>query len=246
MNHTALCVIPARYGSTRLPAKPLADLGGIRLIERVYARAAAAQTTRATLVATDDQRIATVITAAGGQAVLTSPELASGTERVAAVARQQAADIYVNVQGDEPFVRASDVDRLVRLLADNPSYAVASLYHSMDPSAREDPNVVKVVCAHNGQALYFSRAPIPYPRQGGTPETLQHIGLYAYRRSFLLGLADLPPSPLAEIESLEQLRFLQAGVPMIMGRTEPLAGPSIDTAEDLSRARAIIAQHPEA
>jgi 3-deoxy-D-manno-octulosonate cytidylyltransferase len=246
MNQTALCIIPARYGSTRLPAKPLADLGGCALIERVYARASAAQTTAATLVATDDERIAAVITAAGGQAVLTSAELASGTDRVAAVARDHPAEIYVNVQGDEPFVRAADVDRLVRLLRDNPGFAVASLCHPMAPSARDDPNTVKVVCAHNGQALYFSRAPIPYRRQDGPTQTLQHLGLYAYRREFLLDLDALPPSPLAETECLEQLRFLQAGVPMLMGRTEPLAGPSIDTAEDLAQARAIIVHDPEA
>jgi 3-deoxy-manno-octulosonate cytidylyltransferase (CMP-KDO synthetase) len=237
----AICVIPARYGSTRLPAKPLADLGGLPLIRHVYARAIEARTTAATLVATDDARIAAVITEAGGQAVLTSPDLASGTDRVAVVAAQFPADIYVNVQGDEPFVRAADIDHVVTLLADHPEYAVASLCHVMDPASRDDPNAVKVVCAHDGRALYFSRALIPYPRQGH-PETLQHIGLYAYRSAFLLALATLPPSPLAEAESLEQLRFLQAGVPILMGRTAPLAGPSIDTPADLERARAIFAR----
>jgi 3-deoxy-manno-octulosonate cytidylyltransferase (CMP-KDO synthetase) len=237
----AICVIPARYGSTRLPAKPLADLGGQPLIRRVYARAAKARTTAATLVATDDARIAAVITEAGGQAVLTSADLGSGTDRVAAVAARFPADIYVNVQGDEPFVRPADIDQAVRLLADHPEYAVASLCHAMDPALRDDPNAVKVVCAHDGRALYFSRAPIPYPRRG-QPETLQHIGLYAYRRAFLLALASLPASPLAEAESLEQLRFLQAGVPLLMGRTTPLSGPSIDTPEDLERARTILAR----
>lgn len=239
----ALCIIPARYGSTRLPAKPLADLGGQPLVRRVYARAAAATTTtEGTVVATDDARIVSVVMAGGGQAVLTRPDHASGTERVAEVAEKLAADIYVNVQGDEPFVRAGDIDRLVRLLADNPDYAVASLCHVIEPAERDNPNAVKVVCAHDGRALYFSRASIPYPRDGGAPETLQHLGLYAYRREFLLNLAELPDSPLATAESLEQLRFLQAGFSILMGRTTPPAGPSIDTPEDLERARAILAR----
>ena len=127
----AICVIPARYGSTRLPAKPLADLGGQPLIRRVYVRAAKARTTAATLVATDDARIVAVVTEAGGQAVLTNSNLNSGTDRVAAVAARFPADIYVNVQGDEPFVRPTDIDQAVHLLADHPEYAMASLCHGM-------------------------------------------------------------------------------------------------------------------
>jgi len=236
-----LCVIPARYASTRLPGKPLADLGGVPLICRVYARAAAARTTSGTLVATDDDRIAAVVASHGGQALLTRSDHPSGTDRVAEIARITEAEIYVNVQGDEPFVRPADIDALVTLLETHPAYAVASLYHVMDPVTRDDPAAVKVVCAHNGQALYFSRAAIPYPRDGGSSETLQHLGLYAYRREFLLHLAELPDSPLARAESLEQLRFLQAGVPMLMGRTSPPAGPSVDTPADLAKARALLA-----
>lgn len=241
----ALCVIPARYGSTRLPAKPLADIHGWPMIRHVYENAARAKLIDGVVVATDDRRIFDAVTAFGGRAVMTGAHHASGTERVVEVAGRLAARIYVNVQGDEPLVRPADVDRLVAMLESRPDRLVASLCHPMHPRDVDNPDAVKVVMAHNGDALYFSRAGIPYPRRPGAGH-LRHMGLYAYRRSFLQGYASLPPSPLADCEQLEQLRFLQAGIPIAMGLADPMPGPAVDTAADLEAVRAVLASRPPA
>ncbi|AGW15224.1 3-deoxy-manno-octulosonate cytidylyltransferase [Megalodesulfovibrio gigas] len=238
----ALCVIPARYGSTRLPAKPLADILGKPMIQHVYERAARATRLHGVVVATDDQRIMDVVAAFGGQAIMTSPDHASGTERIAEVAGRMEADIYVNVQGDEPLVRPADVDLLVELMESRPDRLVGSLCHPMDDMADLDnPNAVKLVLTHSNDAMYFSRAGIPYLRSPGAPH-FKHMGLYAYRREFLSRYQTLPASPLAQSEQLEQLRFLQAGIPIVMDFTDPMPGPAVDTAEDLDRVREVMAR----
>jgi len=235
-----LCVIPARYASTRLPGKPLADIHGKPLIRHVYERAARAARSDGLLVATDDTRIRDAVLAFGGQVRLTRPDHPSGTHRAAEVAAAVPADIYVNVQGDEPCLDPADIDRLADALAAHPDWDVASLCCPGTPEDLRTPHVVKVVCAHDGRALYFSRAPIPYPREAGPPP-LRHIGLYAYRREVLLRLSALPPSPLAQTEALEQLQFLQAGLVIGMVRTDSLPGPAVDTPEDLEAVRVLLA-----
>lgn len=236
-----LCVIPARYGSTRLRGKPLADILGKPMIQRVYENAARARCIDAIVVATDDRRIVHAVEAFGGKALMTSPTHCCGTERIAEVAATIDAAIYVNVQGDEPFVHPEDVDLLTEILTTRPNREVASLCHQLQEEDREDPNAVKVVLSHNQDAMYFSRAAIPFQR-GPEAATFRHIGLYAYRRSFFRRYAALPPSPLAEAEQLEQLRLLQADIPIAMALTQSLVGQSVDTQEDLDSARRMWAQ----
>lgn len=240
----ALCVIPARYASSRLPGKPLADIHGQPMIRRVYERAAQARSLDGLLVATDDPRVRDAVLAFGGQVRLTRPDHPSGTHRVAEIAESVPADLYVNVQGDEPCLIPGDIDRLIRALARHPDWDLASLCHAAGDEILDNPHAVKVVCAHDGRALYFSRAPIPYPREAGAPP-LRHIGLYAYRREVLTALAALPASPLARAESLEQLQFLQAGLTIGMVRTETPPGPAVDTPEDLELVRRLLAPQPE-
>jgi len=235
-----IAVIPARYGSTRLPAKALAEIERVPMIVRVCRQVSKARAIDRTIVATDDQRIADVVSRAGGEAMLTSPAHQSGTDRIAEVAQKVAADVYINVQGDLPFIDPADLDALAAAMRDDASIAMATLATPIvDRHEWTNPNVVKVVCAANGDALYFSRASIPYPRDiDGTPAVARrHIGVYAFRRDFLLKFASLPQGVLERIEKLEQLRALENGYAI---RVVPSVAPSleIDTAEDLARARA--------
>lgn len=192
------------------------------------------------LVATDDQRIADAVRAAGGDAVMTSPAHPSGTDRIAEVAAREPADVYLNVQGDLPFLAPGDAEALAAAMRDDAGIAMATLATPIvDESEWRNPNVVKVVCDESGDALYFSRSPIPYPRdsRGVPPEALRHIGVYAYRRDFLLRFASLEPGVLEHIEKLEQLRALERGYRI---RVVASVAPSleVDTPEDLERARA--------
>jgi len=246
-------VIPARHASTRLPGKPLLDIGGRTMIQRVVERASRSSADLV-LVATDDARIAAAVSdpreAGRPIAVMTDSSLPSGTDRVAAVAHEQgwpASTIVVNVQGDEPFVPPALIDQAARLLADDATAGIATLatpIESLDEFL--DPNVVKVVLADDNAALYFSRAPIPWPRDGARAGlasqaefggALRHIGLYAYRVSALARLTSLPPSRLEQQEKLEQLRALQAGVRIRVALCVERPGPGIDTDADLARAR---------
>jgi 3-deoxy-manno-octulosonate cytidylyltransferase (CMP-KDO synthetase) len=212
-------IIPARYGSTRFPGKPLAQATGRCLIQHVYERAAAARRVGTCLVATDDERIAAAVRRFGGQAVLTRADHPSGTDRIAEVVRGRpgaADDIVLNVQGDEPEIEPEYLDRLVARLEAAPDCPAATLAAPFPAGADPaDPHAVKVVCDQAGRALYFSRALIPYPREAGAPlepgPWRLHLGVYAYRRAFLLALADWPPSPLERVEKLEQLRVLEHG-----------------------------------
>jgi 3-deoxy-manno-octulosonate cytidylyltransferase (CMP-KDO synthetase) len=255
-------VIPARHASTRLPGKPLLDLGGRTMIQRVVEQAAASQA-QLVLVATDDLRIAQAVTDPRGVqasiAMMTDAALPSGTDRVAAVARERGWDddtIVVNVQGDEPFVPPRLIDQVAGLLADDRSAAVATLAAPIGALHEFlDPNVVKVVVADDGAALYFSRAPIPWSRDGAVAGAasqtefagaLRHVGLYAYRVGALRRITGLPPSSLELTEKLEQLRALQAGLRIAVARCVEPPGPGIDTEADLRQARARLARASQA
>ena len=233
----ALGIIPARYGSTRLPGKPLVSIAGRPLVQHVWERARAARRLAALVVATDDERIARVVRSFGGEAVMTSPEHPSGTDRLAEAAAARPEGIIVNIQGDEPFVEPHDIDVLVDGLANDPASAMATLSVPLaDRATADDPNVVKVVCDAAGRALYFSRALIPWPRQEPAPPEgmtwQRHIGLYAYRREFLMEFATWPPSLLERTEGLEQLRALERGRAI---RVLPARGRylSVDTPGDV-------------
>jgi len=210
----AVGVIPARYQSSRFPGKPLSLIGGRTLVQRVFERARAAGRIARLLVATDDERIASAVRAFGGEVVMTSPAHASGTDRLAEVASSLPADVFVNIQGDEPLLDPQDIDRLVECLDSDPSSDMATLADPLlDPEEARDPNIVKVVCDAAGRALYFSRSPIPHvlASAGAARPWLRHVGLYAYRRGFLLEFASWSPGVLEELEGLEQLRTLERG-----------------------------------
>jgi 3-deoxy-manno-octulosonate cytidylyltransferase (CMP-KDO synthetase) len=237
-----IAVIPARLASTRLPEKALADIGGVPMVTRVWRQASRARIPNRVIVATDDERIVTAVRAAGGEAMMTSPHHPSGTDRIAEVARAIAGDVYLNVQGDLPFIAPEDLDALAAPMVHNDDIAMATLTTPITDEAEwRNPNVVKVVLADNGDALYFSRSPIPFPRDSGGPPAgaLRHIGVYAYRRDFLLRFAGLGQGVLEQIEKLEQLRALERGFRI---RAVPSVAPSleIDTAEDLARARTYV------
>lgn len=233
-------IIPARYASTRLPGKPLLRETGKYLIQHVYERALEAGAAEV-LVATDDERIVRAVASFGGRAVRTRADHASGTDRVAEVARQLQADLIVNLQGDEPLIDPATIGLLPSLLERDPEAEVATVATPIRSAAQYfDPNCVKVVRDEWGRALYFSRSPIPYvrdrnPEFDSTPSRfLQHIGLYAYRRSFLVNLALLPPSPLEQLEKLEQLRILGAGRGIQVGIVDHACW-GVDTPEDYQR-----------
>jgi len=233
-------VIPARYASSRLPGKPLLRETGKYLIEHVYERACQSKAD-AVIVATDDRRILDAVRGFGGRVVMTRDDHPSGTDRIAEVARGLDAEIVVNLQGDEPLIEPPALDLLPDLLRRDTEAEVATLaapIASMDQYL--DPNCVKVVCESRGRALYFSRSPIPFLREGQPDFArrpalfLQHLGLYAYRRDFLLKFARLPVEPLEECERLEQLRVLGVGKAISVGIVEH-AGRGVDTPADYQR-----------
>jgi 3-deoxy-manno-octulosonate cytidylyltransferase (CMP-KDO synthetase) len=228
-----LVVLPARFGSTRLPGKPLLRETGKFLVEHAWERAKRLATATAVVVATDDERIAAAVRSFGGDAMMTSPACATGSDRVAEVARGRSEEIVVNLQADEPEFDAGDVDRLVLAMRADPSLPLGTLAAVADPDERARPSVVKVVCDRRGRALYFSRAQVPHHRDAGAEEapTLRHVGIYAFRREALLEFTRLPQTPLEKAEKLEQLRALEHGWPVlvIVGGRAP-AG--IDTHED--------------
>jgi len=234
-----IAVIPARYGSTRLPAKALVDIDGVPMVVRVWRQVSMARSIERVIVATDDERIAAPVRAAGGEAMMTSRAHQSGTDRIAEVARKVHADIYINVQGDQPFTDPRDLDAVVAPMLNDASIDMATLATPItDLEEFRNPTKVKVVCDTSGNALYFSRSPIPYGREieGVPPGALRHIGIYAYRRDFLLRFASLAPGKLEQLEKLEQLRALENGYRI---RVVASVAPSleVDTAEDLAKAR---------
>jgi 3-deoxy-manno-octulosonate cytidylyltransferase (CMP-KDO synthetase) len=250
-----VAIIPARFRSSRLPGKPLSDIHGQPMIQRVYERARRARHLDRVLVATDDARIAEVVRGFGGEAVMTKASHSSGTDRLAeAVLGVADAEIVVNVQGDEPLLDPDDVDLAVAALLEDEGLPLSTL--SVPLRSVEDmlsPSVVKVVCDARGDALYFSRSPIPFVRgEGSDPRTAaaeavarglarKHVGLYVYRREALLRFAALPPAPLELAEGLEQLRALHHGMRLRVVPREGESGPAVDTPEDLARVRELLA-----
>lgn len=236
----SIIIIPARLASTRLPRKLLLRETGKSLIQHTYEAASRARRPRGVCVATDHEEIAAEVRSFGGQAEMTSPDCASGTDRVAEVVRQMTeVDLVVNVQGDEPEIEGLAIDAVVELLEARPDVMMATLATPIRQREKLlDPACVKVVFDASGRALYFSRSPIPHARDwddrllmADPPHFFQHIGLYAYRRDFLLSLAQMSPSPLEQIEKLEQLRVLQAGHSIAVA-VVPHAALGIDTPQD--------------
>ena len=234
-------VIPARYASKRLPGKAPLRSTGKYLVQHVYEQACRATRASAVMVATDDPRVEAAVRGFGGRVVRTRPDHASGTDRVAEVARHVDAEIILNLQGDEPLIEPTELDLLPELLEHAPDADVATLATPIKSLAQwRDPNCVKVVCDSQGRALYFSRSPIPFVRDGTPDLTLEpprfllHVGLYAYRRSFLLRLASTPQQPLEKLEKLEQLRVLALGRRIQVG-ISPHAGAGVDTYADYLR-----------
>ncbi|RJS17393.1 3-deoxy-manno-octulosonate cytidylyltransferase [Corallococcus sp. H22C18031201] len=240
-----VAVIPARYASTRFPGKPLTRIAGVPMIEHVWNRCREANAFDEVYVATDDARIRDVVAGFGGHAVMTSPDCATGTDRVAEVARQHpAVDVWVNVQGDEPLVDPAALKLLAGLFADD-TVRMGTLVRPLEADEVDSPNVVKAVLSRSGDALYFSRAAIPFAREPGTPASrLGHIGLYGYRRDVLLRLATLPPTPLEETEKLEQLRALEHGIPIRCARVT-WRTVAVDVPEDVARVEAVIRERGE-
>lgn len=249
-------VIPARYGSLRLPGKPLQPLAGRPLIEWVYRRARRSSA-RQVIIATDDERIVEVARAFGALAQLTDAQHRSGTDRIAEIAQREGwgdQDIVVNLQGDEPLMPEALIEQVAALLAQHPIAQIATLATPIESvAALLDPNVVKVVTDGQGRALYFSRAPIPWSRDSA-PDGLssqrshagarRHLGLYAYRVGALRQLAALPASPLERLEMLEQLRALEHGMDIRVADAVLAAGRDVNTPADLEAVAALLGQEP--
>ena len=233
-----LCIIPARYASTRLPGKPLRDIAGKPMIVRVYERAIGAQRVHEVVVATDDERIRAAVEEHGGNAVMTRADHATGTDRLAEVAAQRPdCDLIINVQGDEPLIDPAVIDALVAPFEHDTALMMATAKTEItDAAEMENPNNVKVVADHTGNALYFSRARIPYARNAGA-KVYKHIGIYAYRRDFLLAYAKMAQTELECSESLEQLRALENGYRIRVVETDAVF-IGVDTEEDLAAVNA--------
>ncbi len=240
-------VIPARFRSVRFEGKPLAPLGGRPMIQHVYERAKRSKLLTGLVVATDDRRIFEAVEAFGGEALMTSPEHPSGTDRVAEAARAVDAEVIVNIQGDEPFISPLVLDQLVEPFREEESLEMSTLKRRIeDEGLLNDPNVVKVVADAAGYALYFSRALIPHPRRPEGHAAYEHIGLYAYRKAFLLELAGMQPTLLERTEGLEQLRVLENGRRIRVIETVDHLGLSVDTPEELAKAERYLAAHSRA
>ena len=237
----AIAVIPARLASTRLPRKMLREIAGQPLIGVVYEAVRSSPLLAEVIIATDSEEIMKVCREQGWKAQMTSPAHHSGTERVHEVSGRETADVYINVQGDEPLIRREHIATLLQVM-ENPEAQVGTL---MTPAADVDiqnPNVVKVVADLSGRALYFSRATIPFDRDGAQPRYFKHLGLYAYRKTALDRFVNLPESSLEKSERLEQLRFLENGIPIFLGET-PHDSVGVDTEEDLQRVIGILREH---
>ena len=230
-------IIPARYASTRFPGKPLADIAGKPMIRHVYERVEKAGTVDRVIVATDDERIMTAVAAFGGEAVMTRPDHPSGTDRLAEVAAGIETDLVVNVQGDEPLIAPLMIEQAVQPLLDDPAIVMGTLKCRVwtEPEYL-DPNIVKVVTDESGFALYFSRSPLPFLRDAdfASARIYRHVGLYVYRRDFLLRYPGLPETDLEKAEKLEQLRALQHGFRIFVAETE-CRSIGVDVPADLER-----------
>lgn len=240
-----VAVIPARYASTRFPGKPLAPIAGKPMVQHVYERAKQAQRVNRVLIATEDERVLSAAREFDGDALMTRAEHRSGTERIAEVAMQVQADVYVNVQGDEPLVHPAAIDALVEAISSDEGVKVATLCIPIS-TAKDimDPNIVKVVVDFQGDALYFSRAPIPWIRDEEArvgQQHCKHLGLYAYRREALLEFPTLPPGQWEKLEQLEQLRLLENGYKIRVAETEH-DSIAVDVPGDVAKVEALLEQ----
>ena len=236
MPRKILGVIPARFASSRFPGKVLAQIASKSMLQRVYERASLARYLTATIIATDDERIYDAARSFGARVVMTRADHVSGTDRVAEAASAENAELVVNIQGDEPLIEPAAIDAAILPLAHDPAIVMGTLKKAIeDPREVTDPNVVKVVTDRNGDAIYFSRCPIPFERGQARPGThFKHIGLYVYRRDFLLEYSALPVGPLEQAERLEQLRAIENGYRIRVVETE-FESLGVDTPEDLER-----------
>ncbi len=248
----AIAVIPARYSATRLPGKPLVSLGGKPMIQRVWERASQAQRISRVIIATDDERIRQAAAGFGAEAVMTRSEHRSGTERVAEVAIHvsgQPEDVFVNVQGDEPLVEPEAIDTLVESIESEEGVAVSTLMVPIaKPADIMDPNIVKVVLDFDGNALYFSRAPIPWVRDREAPvhvKHMKHLGLYAFKREALLDFPTLPVGDLERVEQLEQLRWMENGYKIRVAETVH-DSVSVDVPSDVERVEKLLRESKSA
>ncbi|MBF1756120.1 3-deoxy-manno-octulosonate cytidylyltransferase [Veillonella tobetsuensis] len=236
------CVIPARFGSTRLPGKPLADIAGKPMIQRVYERVTNAKKPEVFIVATDDQRVYDAVQSFGGTVVMTDANHPTGTDRLAEVAQQYTdLDVIINVQGDEPMIDANLIDQLAELFESDDALQMATVATPLLEEEYDEPSAVKVILNKRNDAMYFSRSLIPYPRHDFVNTPLKHIGIYAYRRQFLLDYAKMEPTAAEQTESLEQLRALENGFAIRVITTDKRF-VGVDTPEDLARVNAIFEQ----
>lgn len=247
-NSKILGVIPARYDSSRLPGKPLLDICGRTMIEHVYTRADASGIFSNLTVATDDLRVFNAVRDFGGNVMMTSPSHNDGSSRAAEAARAFDCDYVVNIQGDEPLIDPRMLKELMcGFIKDKGSDSATLCRKLTDTSSLLNPNVVKVVRANNGRALYFSRSPIPYKRNETDCPIWEHVGIYAFTKEFLLKMVTLPQTPLMEAESLEQLRILEHGFTMtVIPTSYPPLGPNVNTQEDIEKVREIMAAMSQA
>jgi len=236
---TVVGVIPARYQATRFPGKVLAPIAGVPMLRRVWEGASRAKSLRAVIVATDDERVAEACRGFGAEVAMTRPEHPTGTDRLAEVAAGLDDEIVVNVQGDEPLIEGFVIDAAVEALVADPGLPMSTVVHAAEPEAIEDPNRVKAVFDRHGDALYFSRQAIPALREGSSPPRYwQHVGLYAYRRAFLLEFVKLKPAPAERAEALEQLRALEHGYRIRCAVVEGWKSVPVDVPEDVARVEA--------
>jgi 3-deoxy-manno-octulosonate cytidylyltransferase (CMP-KDO synthetase) len=239
-----IAVIPARFGSTRLPAKPLADIHGKPMVQWVYERAKAARGVDRVLVATDDERIAQAVKKFNGEYVMTSPDIASGTDRMAAVADQVKGGIFINVQGDGPMMSPIAIEKATELVRSGRFPLGTAMTPITSHEDLRNPNVVKVIADRNDRAIYFSRHPIPYsrgpePGPGEPFACMRHVGLYVYERETLFKFRSLPPSRIEKAEVLEQLRALENGIPIGIVEVN-FVSIEVDTQEDLDKVRSVL------
>lgn len=235
-----LGVVPARYGSSRFPGKPLCDLMGKPMIQHVYERALGARLVERILVATDSERIYKTVRDFGGEAIMTRENCRSGTDRVAEVAEKYPYDIFVNIQGDEPLMESGLIDETIEPMLKDGEIQIATPAKAISSETEYlDPNVVKVVCNRDDFALYFSRSPIPYSSNGKVKKAYKHIGLYVYRREALLKLSRMDMTELEMVESLEQLRAIENGykIKVIISSYDSVG---VDTPEDLERVKRLM------
>ena len=238
---TVLAILPARYGSTRFPGKPLTPIAGKPMIQHVWERTRAAKRVDQTVVATDDVRIADACAAFGAEVEMTREDHPTGTDRLAEVAERHDHDVLINVQGDEPLIEDFVIDAAVEALLRDERAAMSTVVHAAEAAAYDDPNRVKVVLDVEGFALYFSRASIPFRRNDTGQPPLQHVGLYGYRKDFLLEFVRLPRSAAEQIEELEQLRALENGYRIRAATIEGWHSVPVDVPADVAVVEAALA-----